>query len=62
MMIFPIQTDGTTNLGSTMQHNYDIQIPNSNTTYSLDLRHVFSGAAHDTLETLKQILSGMYSV
>lgn len=56
-----IQTDGTTKFGEHYA-TFDIQIPDSNTTYSLGLRHVFSGAAHDTLETLKQILSDVDNV
>ena len=53
-----IQTDGTTKYGEHFT-TYDIQV--ESVTYSLGLRHVFSGSSCDTLETLKQILSDIDS-
>lgn len=49
-----LQTDGTTKFGDHFA-TYDVRVPESEVTYSLGLRHVFSGSSHDTLETLKQI-------
>jgi E1A/CREB-binding protein len=48
-----LQSDGTTKFG---QHYAALDVKDSSTTYSLGLRQVFSGAAKDTLETLKEIL------
>ena len=54
-----IQTDGTTKHG---QHYATYDVKMGSVTYSLGLRHVFSGSSCDTLETLKQILSDIDSV
>lgn len=59
-----LQTDGTTKFG---EHygTYDVSVggPDSTRqTYSLGLRHVFSGSAQDTLDTLKEILDDIDSV
>lgn len=56
-----LQTDGTTKFGEHYA-TYDVRVPESEITYSLGLRHVFSGSSHDTLETLKQILSDVDNV
>ena len=47
---FTIQTDGTTKYG---QHYGTYDITTSGELYVLGLRHVFSGAAQDTSDTLK---------
>ena len=54
--IFTIQTDGTSKYG---QHfsTYDVATPD--TTYTLGLRHVFSGSSQTTLDTLKEILDDL---
>lgn len=54
-----IQTDGTTKYGEHFA-TYDFQLDSG--TYSLGLRHIFSGSACNTLETLKEILSDIDSV
>ena len=54
-----IQTDGTTKYG-VKYATYDIKV--ESLTYSLGLRHVFSGSSRDTLETFKEILSDIDSV
>ena len=58
-----LQTDGTTKFG---EHygTYDVRVPGSGSmqTYTLGLRHVFSGSAQDTLDTLKEILADIDSV
>lgn len=54
-----LQTDGTTKFG----HHYaayDVQTESDS--YTLGLRHVFSGSSMDTLKTLKQILDDNDSV
>ena len=53
-----LQTDGTTKFG---EHygTYDVSVAgpcSTRQTYTLGLRHVFSGSAQDTLDTLKEIL------
>ena len=48
-----LQSDGTTKYG---QHYAALDVKDSSTTYSLGLRQVFSGAAKDSLETLKKFL------
>ena len=53
---FTIQTDGTTKYG---QHYGTYDIATSGESYVLGLRHVFSGAAQDTLDTLKEILEDL---
>ena len=54
-----LQSDGTTKYG---QHYTVLDVKDSLTTYSLGLRQVFSGAAKDTLETLREILDDMDAV
>ena len=54
-----LQTDGTTKFGEHYA-TYDIRVPEA--TYTLGLRHVFSGSAQNTLETLKEILDDIDSV
>ena len=49
-----LQTDGTTKYGEHFG-TYDVRT-SKQVTYTLGLRHVFSGAAVDTLDTLKEIL------
>ena len=52
-----LQTDGTTKFG---EHYATFDISTSDcTTYSLGMRHVFSGSASNTLETFKEILSDL---
>jgi hypothetical protein len=55
-----LQTDGTTKFG---QHyaTYDVRVPDE-CTYSLEMRHVFSGSSINTLETFKEILSDVDDV
>ena len=55
-----LQTDGTSKF---FQHYaaFDVSVSQTDT-YTLGLRHVFSGASKDTLETLKEILSDLDSV
>ena len=53
------QTDGTTKFG---EHFATYDVKTESFSYSLGLRHVFSGSANDTLETLKEILSDIDSV
>ena len=52
-----LQTDGTTKFG---EHygTYDVSVSSSGSvcSYGLGIRHVFSGSAVDTLDTLKEIL------
>lgn len=54
-----LQSDGTTKYG---QHYTALDVKDSSTTYSLGLRQVFSGAAKDTLETLREILDDIDAV
>ena len=58
-----LQTDGTTKFG---EHYgaYDVRVACADgmETYTLGLRHVFSGSAQDTLDTLKEILDDIDSV
>ena len=57
-----LQTDGTSKFS---QHYaaFDVRVcEDQASTYTLGLRHIFSGAAKDTLETLKEILSDLDSV
>ena len=51
-----LQTDGTTKYG---QHFTTYDVVTANDTYSLGLRHVFSGTAQNTLETLLEILDDL---
>ena len=53
---FTIQTDGTTKYG---QHYGTYDIATFGESYVLGLRHVFSGAAKDTLDTFKEILEDL---
>lgn len=53
---YTLQTDGTTKHG---QHFGTYDITTTDTTYNLGLRHVFSGTAQNTLETLKEILDDL---
>ena len=53
---FTLQTDGTTKFG---QHYSTFDIATEGGTYTLGLRHVFSGSAQDTLDTLKEILEDL---
>lgn len=55
-----LQSDGTTKFGVHFT-TFDVRLPDSRT-YSLGLRHVFSGSSADTLEILNQILSDIDSV
>lgn len=50
-----LQTDGTTKFGEHYA-TYDVRTSETEISYTLGLRHVFSGSAQDTLETLKEIL------
>ena len=58
-----LQTDGTTKFGI-HYGAFDVRVceADERTTYTLGIRHVFSGAAKDTLETLKEILTDLDSV
>lgn len=56
-----LQTDGTTKWGIHYSA-FDIQVPETNDTYALGLRHVFSGSASDTLSTFKEILEDLDTV
>ncbi len=56
-----LQTDGTTKFGNHFG-TFDVRVPDSKETYTLGVRHVFSGSSHDSLETLKQILNDIDSV
>lgn len=56
-----LQTDGTTKFGEHYA-TYDVSVPNESTSYSLGMRHVFSGSASNTLEAFKQILSDVDDV
>ena len=53
---YTLQTDGTTKHG---QHFGTYDIATVDTTYRLGLRHVFSGSAQNTLETLTEILDDL---
>ena len=53
---YTLQTDGTTKHG---QHFGTYDIATADTTYCLGLRHVFSGSAQNTLDTLKEILDDL---
>lgn len=44
------------------QHYTALDVKDSSTTYSLGLQQVFSGAAKDTLETLREILDDIDAV
>ena len=52
-----LQTDGTTKFGEHYA-TYDIRTADG-TTYSLGMRHVFSGSASNSLETFKEILTDL---
>ena len=54
-----IQTDGTNKFGEHFT-TYDMKTESSS--YTLGLRHVFSGSSSDILDTLKEILSDIDSV
>lgn len=61
-----LQTDRTTKFG-THYEAFDIRVPATDSslsceTYTLGLRHVFSGSSQDTLDTLKEVLEDMDSV
>ena len=56
-----LQTDGTTKFGEHFA-TYDVRISEDEITYTLGLRHVFSGSAQNTLETMKEILGDIDSV
>ena len=63
-MFSTLQSDGTTKFGKHYVA-FDMRVCDSEakaTTYTFGLRHVFSGAAKDTLETFKEILSDLDSV
>ena len=55
-----MQTDGTTKFGEHFS-TYDIRTEEA-VTYTLGIRHVFSGSAKNTLETFQEILSDIDSV
>ena len=55
-----LQTDGTTKFGEHFS-TYDIRTEEA-VTYTLAIRHVFSGSAKNTLETFQEILSDIDSV
>ena len=55
-----LQTDGTTKFGEHFS-TYDIRTKEA-ITYTLGIRHVFSGSAKNTLETFQEILSDIDSV
>uniref|UniRef100_A0A1X7UCV0 Uncharacterized protein n=1 Tax=Amphimedon queenslandica TaxID=400682 RepID=A0A1X7UCV0_AMPQE len=50
---FTLQTDGTTKYG---QHYATFDVATVDCTYTIGLRHVFSGSAQTTLDTLQEIL------
>ena len=54
-----LQTDGTTKFGD---HYATYNVQTDSFSFTLGLRHVFSGSSMDTLETLKQILDDIDSV
>ena len=56
-----LQTDGTTKFGEHYA-TYDVRTSEAETAYTLGLRHVFSGSAQNTLDTLKEILDDIDSV
>ena len=56
-----LQTDGTTKFDEHYA-TYDVRTSETEISYTLGLRHVFSGSAQDTLETLKEILDDIDSV
>ena len=56
-----LQTDGTTKF-SEHYATYDVRTSEAETAYTLGLRHVFSGSAQNTLDTLKEILDDIDSV
>ena len=53
---YTIQTDGTTKYG---EHFATYDVATADGTYSLGLRHIFSGSAQDSLTTLKQIMEDL---
>ena len=53
---FTLRTDGTTKYG---EHFGTYDISTTDTTYSLGLRHVFSGSAQSTLDILVEILDDL---
>ena len=55
-----LQTDGTTKFGEHFSA-YDIRTEEA-ITYTLGIRHVFSGSAQNTLETFQEILSDISGV
>ena len=55
-----LQTDGTTKFGEHFS-TYDIRTEEA-VTYTLGIRHVFSGSAKNTLETFQEILSDIDTV
>ena len=59
-----LQTDGTTKFGK-KYGTYDVFKPSDSdggSTYTLGLRHFFSGAAQDTLDTFKEIMADIDDV
>ena len=56
---FTIQTDGTTKYG---QHFDTYDVSTNDHTYTLGLRHIFSGSSQTTLDTLKEILDDLDTV
>ena len=54
-----LQTDGTTKYGE-HYNTYDVSTVGGS--YTLGLRHVFSGSAQDTLSTFKEILEDLDTV
>ena len=56
-----LQTDGTTKFGEHYA-TYDVRTSEAETAYTLGVRHVFSGSAQNTLDTLKEILDDIDSV
>ena len=55
---YTLQTDGTTKYGR-RQHFATFDIATVDGTFSLGLRHVFSGSAQNTLETLLEIVDDL---
>ena len=53
---YTLQSDGTTKHG---QHFATFDVATSDTTFALGLRHVFSGSAQSTLDTLLEILEDL---
>ena len=56
-----LQTDGTTKYGEHFA-TYDVKTSKDEDSYTLGLRHVFSGSSMNTLDTFKEILDDIDSV